>query len=90
VTPAAANFSHSANSAAFRLDNSLEPDVTIAPRLRPGNQEILDYYLLPGMDRLSERLRLSPDNGVVLDVYRFENLNFFLSMARRVAIGDAA
>lgn len=73
-----------------RLDNSLEPDVTIAARLRPGNQEILDYYLLPGMDRLSERLRLSPENGVVLDVYRFENLNFFVSMARRVAIGDAA
>jgi hypothetical protein len=73
-----------------RLDNSLEPDVTIAARLRPGNQEILDYYLVPGMDRLSERLRLSPDNGIVLDVYRFENLNFFVSMARRVAIGDPA
>jgi DNA invertase Pin-like site-specific DNA recombinase len=73
-----------------RLDNSLNPDVTIATRLRPGNEDILDYYLLPGMDRLSEQLRLSEENGVVLDVYRFENLNFFVSMARRVAIGEAA
>jgi hypothetical protein len=64
--------------------------VTLAARLRPGNEEILDYYLLPGMDRLSEVLRLAPDNGVLLDVYRFENLNFFISMGRRVAIGDAA
>jgi DNA invertase Pin-like site-specific DNA recombinase len=73
-----------------RLDNTLYPDVTIAARLRLGNQEVLDYYLLPGMDRLSEQLRLAPENGVVLDVYRFENLKFFQSMARRVAIEDAA
>lgn len=73
-----------------RLDNSLRPDVTIATRLRPGNQEILDYYLLPGMEKLSEQLRLTPENGIVLDVYRFENLNFFASMARRVAIRDVA
>ena len=73
-----------------RLDNSLGPDVTIAARLRPGNQEILDYYLLPAIDRLSEQLRLASDNGVVLDVYRFENLNFFVSMGRRALIGYAA
>jgi hypothetical protein len=73
-----------------RLDNSLSPDVTIAARLRPGNLEILDYYLLPAIDRLSEQLRLASDNGVVLDVYRFENLNFFLSMGRRSVIGEAA
>jgi DNA invertase Pin-like site-specific DNA recombinase len=35
-----------------RLDNSLDPDVTIAVRLKGGNQEILDYYLLPSMDAL--------------------------------------
>lgn len=63
-----------------RLDNSLEPDVTVAARLRPGNEEILDYYLLPSIDRLSEKLRLAQDNGVVLDVYRFDNLNFFVSL----------
>jgi len=73
-----------------RLDNSLDPDVTIAARLKPGNQEILDYYLLPGMDTLVHRLRLAPENGIVLDVYRFENLNFLMSMARRVAIEEAA
>lgn len=73
-----------------RLDNSLDPDVTVAARLKPGNQEILDYYLLPSMDTLVHRLRLAPENGIVLDVYRFENLNFLMSMARRVAIEEAA
>lgn len=73
-----------------RLDNSLEPDVTVAARLCPGDKEILDYYLLPCMDVLAERLRLAKDNGLLLDVYRFENLNFFMHMARRVALGEAA
>ena len=73
-----------------RLDNSLGPDVTIAARLCPGNVEILDYYLLPGMDALAEKLRLAKDNGLLLDVYRFENLNFFMHMAKRVAVGEAA
>lgn len=73
-----------------RLDNSLEPDVTVAARLCPGDDEILDYYLLPGMCDLSTKLRLAPHNGLLLDVYRFENLNFFVRMARRVALGEAA
>jgi hypothetical protein len=73
----------------IRLDTSLHPDVMIAARLQPGNEEILDYYLLPSMDILTERLRLRQENGVVLDVYRFDNLNFFMEMARRVRIeGD--
>src|SRR5208283_897363 len=73
-----------------RLENSLDPDVTVAARLRPGNQEILDYYLLPSMDALVDKLRLAPENGIVLDVHRFENLSFLISMARRVAIEEAA
>jgi DNA invertase Pin-like site-specific DNA recombinase len=74
----------------IRLENSLNPDVTIAARLKPENREILDYYLLPSMDALVDELRLAPDNGIVLDVHRFENLNFLISMARRVAIEEAA
>ena len=73
-----------------RLENSLDPDVTIAARLKPGNQEILDYYVFPRMELLVRRLRLAPDNGVVLDVYRFENLNFFFTVAKRVAVPEAA
>jgi hypothetical protein len=73
-----------------RLENSLEPDVTIAARLKPGNQEILDYYVFPRIELLVRELRLAPDNGVVLDVYRFDNLNFFFTIAERVAIPEAA
>ena len=74
----------------LRFDESLQPDIIIAARLQPGNEEILDYYLLPRLDVLTERLSLRPDNGVALDVYRFTNLNFFLEMAERVRIEGAA
>jgi len=66
------------------------PDITIAARLSPGNQEILDYYLFPRVDILWQTLRLRPDNGVVLDLYRFENLKFFESLARTINVEEAA
>lgn len=74
----------------LRLERSLKPDVTVAVRLLPDNENILDYYLLPAIDVLARKLRLAPENAVVLDVYRFENLSFFLSLARRSHIEEAA
>jgi len=74
----------------LRFDESLRPDVVIAARLQPGNDEILDYYLLPRLDVLTERLIFRPDNGLVLDVYRFNNLNFFMEMAQRARVEGAA
>ena len=74
----------------IRLDNSLTPDVTIAARLKPGNLGILDYYLLPGIDVMSSKLRLAVNNNIVFEVYRFDNLNFFMSMARRSPVEEVA
>jgi hypothetical protein len=74
----------------LRFDESLSPDIAIAARLQPGNGEIMDYYLLPRLDILMDRLRLRSENGLVLDVYRFNNLNFFMEIAQRVRLEDAA
>lgn len=73
----------------LRLDASLSPDITIAARLQPGNQAILDYYLFPSIDSLANRLTLASQNGFLLDVYRFEDLSFFVSLARRKNIEEA-
>ena len=74
----------------IRLNASLLPDVTIAARLRSGNTDILDYYLLPNLDRLSKRLALKEQNPFSLDTYRFDNLDFFMSLGRRRALGASA
>jgi DNA invertase Pin-like site-specific DNA recombinase len=73
----------------LRFDESLSADIVIAARLQPGNEEILDYYLLPRLDVLTERLSLRPENGLIMDVYRFNNLNFFMEIARRVRLEGA-
>lgn len=74
----------------LRFDESLNPDIIIAARLKPGNDEILDYYLMPRCDVLQERMRLKRHNGLVWDVYRFDNLNFFMDLARRASLEEAA
>jgi DNA invertase Pin-like site-specific DNA recombinase len=45
---------------------------------------------LPRLDVLTERLSLRPDNGLIMDVYRFNNLNFFMEMAQRVRMEGTA
>ncbi len=72
----------------IRLENSLDPDITIAARLTSTNKAILDYYVFPNIERLTACVRLAGENGVKLDSYRFDNLDFFLSMARCARIEE--
>lgn len=74
----------------IRLDASTKPDITVAVRMTETNEAIHDYYLLPGIDMTWENLRVAEDNGVYLDAYRFETLEYFLAMAERAALEDAA
>jgi len=73
-----------------RLDEGLKPDITIAVRMDSTNEGIRDYYLLPGIDMTWENLRLAEENGVYLDAYRFDTLDYFLGMTKRVKIQEAA
>jgi len=66
-----------------RLDLGLGPDITVAVRMAPGNQEALDYYLLP-------RLRLREHNGITLDAYRFDDLEALFDLAARTQILEVA
>lgn len=73
-----------------RLDNDLAPDLTIVVRMDSSNQTPLDYYILPSMDIQSARVRLKDDNGLFLDGYRYETLDYFFSIAETVQVGVAA
>jgi hypothetical protein len=73
-----------------RFDQGLAPDLTIAVRMNATNEAALDYYLLPSLDIPASALRIKEDNGVYLDAYRFEDLDFFLGMAEMVRVEVAA
>ena len=70
-----------------RLTLAKEPDDSFDA---PGNTNILDYYLFPSIDVLSDHCRLSPDNGMVLDVYRAPNLTSLVNLTRPTLIPEAA
>ena len=74
----------------LRLDTSLCPDITIAVRLDRENKEVLDYYLLPWLDLGPQGFNLRESNGVILDGYRFDNLDMLYRMAERASIRRAA
>ncbi|HUD82691.1 MAG TPA: recombinase family protein [Candidatus Saccharimonadales bacterium] len=73
-----------------RLDEELKPDITIAIRMDATNEGIRDYYFLPAIDMTWETLRVAEENGVYLDSYRFETLDYFLGIAERIKLEEAA
>lgn len=74
----------------IRLDTGLAPDITVAIRMDYANASPLDYYLLPLYDMNTYRIRLAEENGLMLDAYRFETLEFFYAMAERAKIVEIA
>ena len=68
----------------------LKPDITIAVRLDETNVGIRDYYLLPALDMTWGKLRMGEENGVYLDAYQFEALDYFYRMAERCRVEEAA
>ncbi len=74
----------------IRLDTGLAPDITVALRMDSTNEEPLDYYLLPLFEMTTGRLRLAEENGLILDAFRFNSLEFFFAMAERARIAEIA
>lgn len=74
----------------LRFEEGLRPDLTIAVRMDESNQAIKDYYLFPAIDLNVSKLRLAESNHTLLDVYRFDDLEFFFQMAERISVEDAA
>jgi hypothetical protein len=74
----------------IRLDAEFKPDITIAARMNAVNEGVRDYYLLPGLDMTWEHLRVAEENGIFLDAYRFDTLDYFFNLTERIKIGHAA
>lgn len=72
----------------IRLDAGLKPDITIAVRMDAMNEGIRDYYVLPGIDMTWENLRVAEANGIYLDTYRFDTLDYFFGMTERVKLEE--
>ena len=74
----------------IRLNTGQLPDMSIVVRMGQANDMPLDYYLLPLFDTTKSRLRLSENNGLSLDAFRFDTLAHFFDMAARAPIPEVA
>ncbi|WP_268745979.1 recombinase family protein [Ruegeria halocynthiae] len=74
----------------IRLDTGHLPDMTIVVRMGRMNELPLDYYLLPTFDMTKSKLRLSENNGLSLDAYRFDDLTHFFDMTARAPLLEVA
>jgi DNA invertase Pin-like site-specific DNA recombinase len=75
---------------AIRFDQSLLPDITVAVRMDAINEAPLDYFLFPALDVSAGRLPLREENGIFVDAFRFDTLDFFYGIAAQVRIEEAA
>ena len=73
-----------------RFDPGERPDLTIAVRMEPDHTGIRDYYLLPRIDAQMPHMLLQEDNGVFLDAFRFDSLDYFLDLTARSPVRRAA
>ena len=74
----------------INVEQKIAPDITILVRMDAANEHVVDYYLLPIMDIQSPRLLLCETNGVHLDTYQFDSLDYFTSLSERIKIEVAA
>ena len=74
----------------LRFDTSLAPDITIVVRMDSANRAPFDYYLFPRIDLLSEKLRLTEDNALGLDAYRFDDLDLLYAIATPIPLPEVA
>lgn len=74
----------------LHFDTSSAPDITIVVRMNSTNQAPIDYYLFPRIDGLSEKVKLAENNALVLDAYRFDDLDFLYDISTPVPLPEAA
>ena len=67
----------------IKINEQVAPDITILVRMDPANEQVTDYYLFPLMDLSEPKLLLCETNGIYLDTYQFDNLDYFTKLATR-------
>ena len=68
--------------------NGVQPaDVTVVGRLKPPERNVLDYFIIPAISHLRGTFQTRErENDPFLEIYRFDNLDGFVSSFRQCSI----
>jgi len=67
----------------IRFDLGLNPDLTVAVRMKELEEAAQDYFILPTIDMESPHLHLAESNQASLEIYRFDTLDILSELTRR-------
>lgn len=73
----------------LRFGSSAVTDLILAVRMGDDNESVLDYYIIPREEINRDRLNLADENGLALDAFRFDSLDYFAALGLRARIGVA-
>jgi DNA invertase Pin-like site-specific DNA recombinase len=73
----------------FRFDAAVPYDITIAARMNPQNQTVLDYFLVPRFENVPSQI-YSGAISSVLNIYRFGDLSVLKTLVRRTQFTEEA
>ncbi|WP_206744996.1 hypothetical protein [Izhakiella australiensis] len=65
-----------------RLERSLNTDFNIVVRMNSLNTKPVDYFILPSLENFEKELKIKEQNTMLFELYRFENIDFFLNMLK--------
>ena len=68
------------------LTRQSEADMTVVARMEPGNETVLDYYIVPKVHLFEPVTTLSLNNGFYIDTYRFADLTLLAKLVRRIKL----
>ncbi|EDW0111019.1 recombinase family protein [Salmonella enterica] len=75
-------------SGKFRWKIRLEPghtsDITIVTRMDSNNKIPVDYFILPKLDFNFTKMFIKENNPALFELYRYDDLNFFYHLLKRV------
>jgi DNA invertase Pin-like site-specific DNA recombinase len=65
-------------------------DLNVVVRMDTQNRSPHDYYILPRIDLVAEKLRLADENGISLDAYRCDTLEYLFEMSAPAHLMEVA
>ncbi|OWF71009.1 hypothetical protein B4903_23045, partial [Yersinia frederiksenii] len=73
-----------------RFESNLKSDVNIIARMNSSNSEPVDYYILPSIEKFENEIKIKENNALLLELYRFDDIDFFFKLLMPLTTEEAA
>ncbi len=73
-----------------RFESNLKSDLNIIVRMNSSNSEPVDYYILPSIESFENEIKIKENNSLLLELYRFDDIEFFFKLLMPLTTEKAA